>query len=867
MKSLNKTRFYVEPVKKADVASVAVVHDDKILMMQRRDNSRWTLPGGHLDEGEKPSDGAKRELKEEAGIIANKVRSLGSEKLTSFTGKKMTIHAFIYEPKQKPTFNSKNDPDQEAGVHKWVSIKDFPQDIKDNLHSPRNTVLKKIGILKSLMDAGIDLLMKGVKGQSAANHKYIRKYKRGSKWVYVYIEPTGKSRTLPPEWIKAVEAQAELGDELAIKMLEDVVEYSQGKIEELRKLNAIGDELAKRHLKTMGIDPDVEDVVDSMKPTDPVNAPLNASDKNKVFSALDAALKDRLFDRLNSYRTNPIGVALTRLVGSDWGVARTKIMSAINKKNTIEEMLQEFHRQLNVIDAALPASANGTVNQAGGTGNYVYAAAIEGMTANRILPTGYKAIHSRTRGSAEHVVQPLAEIRERAAAAEAAAAKAKAAEEVRTRAQNEELFAKHGTSVTKMASYFNKTLSMSDQVNLAKGINKFFGGDFNFDKFVKSLQGHQDVEIKVGSGFFSGLLTGETSFSVYFSFINRQTGAPLKDYDSESSDATASRTLTKNSDGSITWRNGCFPRFKPDDQDRFPKIANGLYAGVESFLREVTKNYTGSAKENTRIIIGQAANSGFGGRYKGALVWAKHCFDFSDPSEASSWKMLWKLQIDRRYSAAGMSREDVDWVKRKIDGCNYPDDFVRLGLRVTKDQALKITGRTALDADFERVLREKGSIDVGELILVDIRKSFDQAQNYINKSTGRAGELNNRRKVAYKQAVATATPEVRMLTPLVSTPVSTPQPSASSSSTGSTSPPAHRLGHSAGPGRIHDQWDRERVRRDGSAIIINKPKMDIILRWPKEDVKIFANNAKIAPSARRKIKVAWNMAHPTDTMR
>ena len=169
-------KFYVEP--KKEVASVAVVHDNKILMMQRRDNDRWTLPGGHLDEKEDPKEGAKRELKEEAGIEANKLKKLGTKEVKTFTGKEMKIHAFIYEPKEKPKFTAKNDPDREAKTYKWVDMENFPEDIKHNLHSPRNVVLEKLGILKSLLtkSLGFDLF-------KSRTHKYIRKYKRGGKWV------------------------------------------------------------------------------------------------------------------------------------------------------------------------------------------------------------------------------------------------------------------------------------------------------------------------------------------------------------------------------------------------------------------------------------------------------------------------------------------------------------------------------------------------------------------------------------------------------------------------------------------------------------------------------------------------------------
>ena len=38
---------------------------DDILMGKRNDNDKWTTPGGHLDKGECPYEGAIRELKEE----------------------------------------------------------------------------------------------------------------------------------------------------------------------------------------------------------------------------------------------------------------------------------------------------------------------------------------------------------------------------------------------------------------------------------------------------------------------------------------------------------------------------------------------------------------------------------------------------------------------------------------------------------------------------------------------------------------------------------------------------------------------------------------------------------------------------------
>ncbi|MED7950088.1 NUDIX domain-containing protein [Streptomyces sp. BE20] len=53
-------------------AVVAVVLDDdgRVLLVQRADDGRWTPPGGILDPGEQPADGAVRECLEESGVVA-----------------------------------------------------------------------------------------------------------------------------------------------------------------------------------------------------------------------------------------------------------------------------------------------------------------------------------------------------------------------------------------------------------------------------------------------------------------------------------------------------------------------------------------------------------------------------------------------------------------------------------------------------------------------------------------------------------------------------------------------------------------------------------------------------------------------------
>lgn len=58
-------------------AEAVVMQDDKLLLVRRRDDGLWALPGGITDPGETLAESAQRELWEEAGIRATAVRLLG----------------------------------------------------------------------------------------------------------------------------------------------------------------------------------------------------------------------------------------------------------------------------------------------------------------------------------------------------------------------------------------------------------------------------------------------------------------------------------------------------------------------------------------------------------------------------------------------------------------------------------------------------------------------------------------------------------------------------------------------------------------------------------------------------------------------
>lgn len=112
-------------------------HQDNILMGCRNDDHKWTCPGGHLEDGEDPYEGAIRELKEEANIDCEDIRLVGSHWDKE---RNLLIYLFKVEPDPKSFVTSENDPDKE--VDSWHYMD--PNEVVEELHVPlqHNIALK-----------------------------------------------------------------------------------------------------------------------------------------------------------------------------------------------------------------------------------------------------------------------------------------------------------------------------------------------------------------------------------------------------------------------------------------------------------------------------------------------------------------------------------------------------------------------------------------------------------------------------------------------------------------------------------------------------------------------------------------------------
>ena len=127
----------------AGIASVAAFDPSgRLLLGRRRDNGKWTLPGGHLEIGESPEQGAHRELLEEAGIRKDSLGYLGCGQVGDYV-----VHAYRADGIQDaPT--SAGDPDDEISDFSWVDVTHgLPQRIAENLHAPKNVTLHLLGLV------------------------------------------------------------------------------------------------------------------------------------------------------------------------------------------------------------------------------------------------------------------------------------------------------------------------------------------------------------------------------------------------------------------------------------------------------------------------------------------------------------------------------------------------------------------------------------------------------------------------------------------------------------------------------------------------------------------------------------------------
>lgn len=83
------------PRHSVSVAAVVTDDNDRVLVIQRRDNGAWQLPGGVLELDESPYAGVRREVREETGVEVEPQRLTGVYKNMSLGVVALVFRALV----------------------------------------------------------------------------------------------------------------------------------------------------------------------------------------------------------------------------------------------------------------------------------------------------------------------------------------------------------------------------------------------------------------------------------------------------------------------------------------------------------------------------------------------------------------------------------------------------------------------------------------------------------------------------------------------------------------------------------------------------------------------------------------------------
>ena len=118
---------YPRPALTVDIAIVTLEDRPKVLLIQRKNNpfaGSWALPGGFVDENEPLADAARRELKEETGIVVANIEQLYTSGEPGRDPRGWTV-SVVYLSQVDPTQINPQAADDAASVA-WFPFDELP---------------------------------------------------------------------------------------------------------------------------------------------------------------------------------------------------------------------------------------------------------------------------------------------------------------------------------------------------------------------------------------------------------------------------------------------------------------------------------------------------------------------------------------------------------------------------------------------------------------------------------------------------------------------------------------------------------------------------------------------------------------------
>lgn len=132
LRTVRKDYYHSSDAPKANsihpAAAVALISDNKLLMLKRRDSGNWTMPGGTMEFGESLKDCAVREVLEETGLNVE-IRDI----IGIYTDPKIVVEYSDGEVRQEfstlyygTVKHGKEHIDDESTEYKWVDVAELP---------------------------------------------------------------------------------------------------------------------------------------------------------------------------------------------------------------------------------------------------------------------------------------------------------------------------------------------------------------------------------------------------------------------------------------------------------------------------------------------------------------------------------------------------------------------------------------------------------------------------------------------------------------------------------------------------------------------------------------------------------------------
>jgi ADP-ribose pyrophosphatase YjhB (NUDIX family) len=106
---------------------VMVLYQNEILLVRHWYNGIYVMPGGGVHKNESPEIAAWREVKEETGIVLDKVDNLLGVYSNNKEGKNDTVYCYVFKLKQK--ISPSNTFNLEIADRKWFDIEHLPESV------------------------------------------------------------------------------------------------------------------------------------------------------------------------------------------------------------------------------------------------------------------------------------------------------------------------------------------------------------------------------------------------------------------------------------------------------------------------------------------------------------------------------------------------------------------------------------------------------------------------------------------------------------------------------------------------------------------------------------------------------------------